>query len=361
MLWRVAGGLAIALAGALLAVWAHLPLPWMLGALLLTAAVRIAGGATVCPRPARNAGQWVIGTSLGLYFTPQVIGHIGANAGPIVVGMLFALGLAFIGTALLRRYTDVDFKTAWFASAIGGASEMASLAERHGARIDRVATAHSVRVLLVVVTVPFIFQWWGVAGLDPTVPGPRTVHAGGLAALVALTCVGGLCFMKRRWPNPWVLGPMLAAMTLTACGIELSALPDYVPKVGQLLIGWSLGDRYRPDFFRAAPRFIAVVAAFTVVALALAFGLGALLSLWSAAPVPTLILGTTPGGIAEMAITAKVLQLGVPVVTAFHVTRMVFVVLVTGPMYALLARRNANSVAVLGSSQKNTTLGKTTI
>ncbi len=341
--YRILAGLAIALAGALLAVWAHMPLPWMLGALLLTAAVRIAGGGTFCPRPARNAGQWVIGTSLGLYFTPQVIGHIGSNAGPIIVGMLFALGLACIGTVLLRRYTDADFKTAWFASAIGGASEMASLAERHGARIDRVATAHSVRVLLVVVTVPFIFQWWGVAGLDPTVPGPRTVDAAGLAALVALTSVGGLGFLKLRWPNPWVLGPMLVAMTLTACGIELSALPDYVPKVGQLLIGWSLGDRYRPDFFRAAPRFIAVVAAFTMVALGLAFGLGALLSLWSAAPIPTLILGTTPGGIAEMAITAKVLQLGVPVVTAFHVTRMVFVVLVTGPLYAWLARRQANS------------------
>ncbi len=340
---RILAGLAIALAGALLAVWAHMPLPWMLGALLLTAAVRIAGGGTVCPRPARNAGQWVIGTSLGLYFTPQVIGHIGGNAGPIIVGMLFALGLAFLGTALLRRYTDADFKTAWFASAIGGASEMASLAERHGARIDRVATAHSVRVLLVVVTVPFIFQWWGVAGLDPTVPGPRTVDSAGLAALVALTCFGGLLFMKLRWPNPWVLGPMLVAMTLTACDIELSALPDYVPKIGQLLIGWSLGDRYRPDFFRAAPRFIAVVAAFTLVALGLAFGLGALLSWWSAAPIPTLILGTTPGGIAEMAITAKVLQLGVPVVTAFHVTRMVFVVLVTGPLYAWLARRQANS------------------
>ena len=122
MLWRVVGGLAIALTGALLALWAHLPLPWMLGALLLTAAVRIAGGGTVCPRPARNAGQWVIGTSLGLYFTPQVIGHIGSNAGPIIVGMLFALGLAFIGTAILRRYTDADFKTAWFSSAMGGAS-----------------------------------------------------------------------------------------------------------------------------------------------------------------------------------------------------------------------------------------------
>ena len=139
-------------------------LPWMLGALLVTAATRIAGLRTACPRPARNAGQWVIGTSLGLYFTPQVVEHIGNNAGPIIAGMLFALGLSFIGTAILRRYTDADFKTAWFSSAIGGASEMANLAERYGARIDRVATAHSVRVLLVVVTVPFIFQGWGVAG-----------------------------------------------------------------------------------------------------------------------------------------------------------------------------------------------------
>jgi membrane AbrB-like protein len=336
---RVLAGFCIALIGALLAVWAHMPLPWMLGALLLTAATRIAGLRTVCPRPARNAGQWVIGASLGLYFTPQVIGHIGSNAGPIIAGMLFALALAFLGTAILRRYTDVDFKTAWFSSAIGGASEMANLAERHGARIDRVATAHSVRVLLVVVTVPFIFQWWGVAGLDPTVPGPRDVHALGLAALVALTIVGGAAFTKFRLPNPWVLGPMLVAMILTASSIELSALPDFVPKAGQLLIGWSLGDRYRPDFFRAAPRFMAAVAGFTILALALAFGVGALLSLWSAAPIPTLILGTTPGGIAEMAITAKVLQLGVPVVTAFHVTRMVFVVIVTGPIYAILARR----------------------
>ena len=216
---------------------------------------------------------------------------------------------------------------------------MANLAERHGARIDRVATAHSVRVLMVVVTVPFIFQWWGVAGLDPTVPGPKVVHGWGLAALVVLNCIGGAAFMRLRLPNPWVLGPMLIAMILTVNGIELSALPYYVPKIGQLLIGWSLGDRYRPDFFRAAPRFIAAVACFTVAALALAFGLGALLSLWSAAPIPTLILGTTPGGIAEMAITAKVLQLGVPVVTAFHVMRMVFVVIVTGPIYAFLARR----------------------
>ena len=35
-----------------------------------------------------------------------------------------------------------------------------------------------------------------------------------------------------------------------------------------------------------------------------------------------------------MSITAKVLQLGVPLVTAFHVTRLVVVLLLTGPVFA---------------------------
>jgi uncharacterized membrane protein AbrB (regulator of aidB expression) len=47
----------------------------------------------------------------------------------------------------------------------------------------------------------------------------------------------------------------------------------------------------------------------------------------------TVLLGTSPGGIAEMAITAKVLQLGVPLVTAFHVTRLAAVLLLAEPMY----------------------------
>lgn len=50
-------------------------------------------------------------------------------------------------------------------------------------------------------------------------------------------------------------------------------------------------------------------------------------------PPVTLLLGTAPGGIAEMAITAKVLQLGVPVVTAFQVCRLVAVLVLARPVY----------------------------
>jgi uncharacterized membrane protein AbrB (regulator of aidB expression) len=41
----------------------------------------------------------------------------------------------------------------------------------------------------------------------------------------------------------------------------------------------------------------------------------------------TVLLATAPGGIAEMCLTARILQLGVPVVTGFHVIRLLFVLL----------------------------------
>lgn len=45
-----------------------------------------------------------------------------------------------------------------------------------------------------------------------------------------------------------------------------------------------------------------------------------------------MILATSPGGIAEMALTARVLHLGVPIVTAFHAARMLVVVTNIGPL-----------------------------
>ena len=39
-------------------------------------------------------------------------------------------------------------------------------------------------------------------------------------------------------------------------------------------------------------------------------------------PWPTAVVATTPGGIGEMALTAQALQLGVPIVSAFHAIRM---------------------------------------
>lgn len=59
-------------------------------------------------------------------------------------------------------------------------------------------------------------------------------------------------------------------------------------------------------------------------------GVGLVISLLSGIPPATAVLATAPCGLAENGLTAKALQLGVPLITAFHTVRLVSVVLSAG-------------------------------
>ncbi|UOO81680.1 AbrB family transcriptional regulator [Uruburuella testudinis] len=337
---RLISGFLTALAGAQLALWLHLPLPWLLGPLLLTAACSSRGWPVDSHPIFRNAGQWCIGTSLGLYFTPAMLGVVAANIPAISAAVVFAVLLGGCGAAAYCRFGGVDFKTAWFASAIGGASEMANLAAHHQAQVDKVVSAHSLRVLLVVLIIPFAYQFAGIHGLDDGAAFGKNPHIdyGGFLALIGWTALFGWAFKQLGWINPWVFGPLLAAIILTAQNIHLSAIPTPLQYLGQLFIGWSLGCKFTPGFFRRAPRFLTAVALVTLIGLLLTTLAAWCVSHASGLHYPTVLLGMSPGGIAEMTITAKALQLGVPLVTVFHVCRMVCVLLSTGTLYRLLAK-----------------------
>jgi hypothetical protein len=316
----------------------HTPIPWMLGPLVALAALRVSGVNITAPPGARQVGQWIIGTTLGLYFAPQVIRDV-AGAWPLLVlGASFAIASGYIGGRVLSRLSGIDRTTALFASVPGGATEMSVLGERFGARVDQVAAAQSLRILLVVVVVPFAFALLDAHGSDPYQPGVRDFDALRLTLLLTATLCGALVAQWRRVPNAFILGALAVAIPLTASAIPLSTMPAPLSNAGQCLLGCTLGSRFEPDFLRGAPRFIAAV----VVTVLGAIATGAALA-WGLAGMTgynpwTLALGLAPGGIAEMSITAKVLQLGVPLVTAFHVTRLAVLLLCTAPLFAWLQR-----------------------
>ncbi len=339
---RLAATLALALVAALSFQHLGTPLPWLIGPLLSCALLSVAGLPLAASGRLRNFGLWMIGTALGLYFSPAVLALLWTMAPTLLAGIAWALVMGYGFYRFLRRFGgERDAATAFFAAAIGGASEMAVLAERHGGRVDRVAAAHSLRVLRVVVLIPFAYQAAGIQGLDPAVPAAQAVHWGGLGLLLAAGAAGIAVLGWLGSGNPWVLGALGTTLALSGAGIELSALPPALSNAGQLFIGVALGTRFTPEFARAAPRWLAAVAVGTLgmilTSAGFAWGLAQLAGLHPA----TVLLGTSPGGIAEMCITAKVLQLGVPVVTAFHVTRYVAVLTLTGPLFRLRQARAA--------------------
>jgi membrane AbrB-like protein len=345
--------LLLALVAAALCVQLRTPLPWMIGPLLATAVLSMLGTPTHSATPLLNLGQWVIGAALGLYFTPQVVALVLGLWWAMLLNVLWALALGVAFGAWLHRVhhgpgvfhiTGLSRSTTYFASPIGGASEMTLMAERRGAQTELVASAHSLRVLLVTLMVPFGFQFAGLHGLDTTLPGPRVVNWPGLAALGALTGMGCWVMVRLKLTNPWFLGAMAVSLAVTASGQIWSAIPAPLTNAAQLVIGISLGVRFTRSFVHLAPRWLASVALGTLAMMALCAGYAWVLAWATGLHWATVLLGTSPGGIAEMAITAKVLQLGVPLVTAFHVTRLVAVLLLAEPMYRWCHAEKAKKV-----------------
>lgn len=341
---RITGTLGLAAAAGAFAQALNGPLPWMIGPLLVTAIGSAAGLPLAASLALRNAGQWLIGTALGLYFTPSVV-QVLASLGPaIALGVAWALLLGHGFYRFLLRLEpggSLQPASAYFAAAIGGASEMALMAERNQAQVDRVAAAHSLRVLIVVVLIPFAFQALGVHGADLAVKATSAVQPAGLAMLLAATAAGGAVMWRLNVPNPWVLGALVVSMALTGSGITWSAMPGPLASAAQLAIAVMLGVRFTPASLRTAPRWLGAVAIGTLGMIMLSAGFAALLAWgWGLHPA-TALLATSPGGMAEMAITASVLGLGVPVVTAFHVVRYAAVLVLTAPLWRLEAARLA--------------------
>lgn len=332
-------GLAIGLAAALVCVAVGAPLPWMIGPLVALAACRSAGVTCEAPPGGRQIGQWLVGTALGLYFTPLVAELVTRLWWQLVLAAFFALALGYFCGYLVARVARIDRTTAVFASVPAGAAEMSVLGERYGARVDEVAAGQSLRLMLVVVVIPWAFAALKLHGADAFQPGANEVRSLGLVALLVATLVGGLVLQRAGFANAFVLGALAVAIPLTIAEVNLSAVPRGLTNAAQLLLGCALGGRFERSFLKRAPRFVAAVALSVLVALVLSAVFGLALAAATGLHPATLVLATAPGGIAEMSITAKVLELGVPVVTAFHVTRVVLLLTCTAPLFAWLRRR----------------------
>jgi membrane AbrB-like protein len=335
----IAKGLLICVCGGLLFASIHIPLPWMLGPLFVAGGVSIFGGDISAIPGGRQAGQLIIGSALGMYFSPEISRQILTYGWAILGAGASTLVFAWLGGKLLQRISGIDSTTAFFASVPGGAAEMAILGERAGAKFDRVALSHSLRVLLVVSTVPVILTWSGAIGTDAYEPLTRQISVSGLVLLLLITVIGGLLFAQFNIANSWLLGPLAVSFLLTVNGFSLSAMPPLFIIVGQLLIGWSLGIRFEPDLRTESFRFLIGILASALLSLVLSVLLGLGIAKIYGISMPTMALATAPGGISEMCVTAKILKLGVPLVTSFQVARIAILLILTLPLWRLLQSR----------------------
>jgi membrane AbrB-like protein len=307
------------------------PLPWMVGSLLAIILVRCLTPWQLAEIPGgRKVGQWVVGIGIGLHFTPIVIEQVLSHFGLIFIGALVTSLSSVVGVWLMLR-TGEDRATAFFSSMPGGSGEMVNLGARNGAILSNVAAGQSLRVLCVVLCVPAIFKY--VLGASAPALHPVTVDWWWLALLFPLGGAAALLWQYLKQPNPWLFGPLLvSAVVSVSCDLHIG-LPNGGSQIGQWLIGSGLGCHFNRAFFRRAPSFIGRTLIGTALTMMIAAGSALLLGTLTQLDVRSLTLGMMPGGIAEMSLTAEVLQLSVPLVTAMQVMRLLFVLFLAEPLF----------------------------
>jgi uncharacterized protein len=305
--------------------------------MIAVAALNLLGVRMHSPPFARQIGQVILGSAVSLYFTPTVVTALAANLPAIMAATIAAFLVGILGALTLSRASGVDGKSTFFASIPGGAMAMAVLADRYGAQIAPVAVAHSLRVSLIVILIPFALTYGGfplvASAYRPSLPLDFAV----LLPWLLIGWLLGEASERLRFHNGCLLTPIFFGSALTMSGIELSAVPHYFTDFAQLMFGLVLGARYERSFFVRYKLFIPFAllnSGFILIASVIA---GASLAWAFGLPVATMILATSPGGLAEMTITAQALRISVPVVVAFHLFRVVTVNMGTPYIYLWMA------------------------
>lgn len=327
-----------------LAFWAlSLPLPFMLGSMVICIAASMAGLPAATPRGARQAMSAVIGVMLGATFTPQTLGLMTGWALPLLSLVIFVFAAAATSVVLLRFVFGYDLRTAWFAGMPGGLVEMVALAEEQGVDIRRIAVIHSLRIALTVFTVPVAVGLITGADLSGTpVDATRITDADADFFLwFPITLAAGIGLGRLlRLPAKNVLGPMLVSAAIHMAGWTDFRLPAELVILAQIVIGAAIGGRFAGTRLRELVSILpaAVCTTGVLIALAALFAV-AVGSMFDTSKI-ALLLAYSPGGFAEMGLVALALGIETAFVATHHITRIALVGLFGGLIFRLFMKRH---------------------
>jgi uncharacterized protein len=315
------------------------PLPWLIGAMLFATALRLSDRPIEVPQVTRPIGQVLIAASVGLAFTPEAVAAVSELLVPMVAAAVLTVAAGFVVAVPLARMAGIGMLHAVLASVPMGPVEAANLARRYGADPASVVLGQTFRIVALVLIIPPL-----LVALDGSVRDPSEVlrsmpwTASGALLLTGCAALAGLAARRVGLSNPFFVGSLAGAAGAAALSLPVTALPFPLLVLAQLFLGVWLGAVFDRNLIRQSRSFIPAALLCTALMMLLCAALGFALLPFTGLSWQVLILATAPGSVTEMALTAKILQEGVAVVTAFHLVR-IFLILPFAPLIARTAAR----------------------
>ncbi len=313
-----------------------LPLPWLLGPISACLVAALVGIPMAGVTPVNQAMRTILGVAVGATLTPAVLFSLPAMWPTLILVPVMVLVIGLIGVPYFQRICGYDFPTAYYATMPGGLQDMIVFGEEAGANVRTLSLVHATRVLVIVVSLPFILRGFWNADLTspPGVPA-STVPLIELATMV-VCAIGGWQIAKRLGMfGASILGPLILTALVTLAGGLHNRPPAEAIWAAQFFIGMGIGCKYAGITMQEVRRDLAAGLGFCVVLMVLTFVFVEIVYGFGLAPGMEALLTFAPGGQAELTVLALIVGADVAFVVAHHVLR-IFVVILGAPVVARL-------------------------
>lgn len=321
----IAFGLLVALAAGAGFDHMNIPLAWVLGPLTASALLSLSGMPVFSSVRVRRGGQMMIGTGLGLNITAALVTEVFWWIPAMIVAALASIVVSAAVSVFMARMGGLDRRTAYFSLMPGGLVEMANIGESVGARAEPIALTQAIRVALVVLILPPTILALGISGDFVRIDASRALPLLHVAGLLCLGVVGIWLVTLLRGRNPWLMGPLFMTGLLSSLGFVDGQLLPILFNGGQYVLGVVIGSRFKRDIVSRLPLLSLLAVVFTLVMTVLLFAMAAVWALLTPLDMATAALAMSAGGLIEMALTAKILQLNIAMVLGFHLIRAIIV------------------------------------
>jgi membrane AbrB-like protein len=328
---------------AILADYFRVPLAWMLGPMLAISIAALSGIKVKMPKLALSAILIILGLHIGNYIDQNLLSQMKDWIWTSMVMFFYILVSIFIVSKYLQKFSSYKEKTSIFSAAPGALGPLLILAEYEKSDLSQVATAHLIRLIIIITLFPFF-----VVNFSPTEA--ITIEKFNymdqnhldLIILLIVSIVLIYIFDKIKVPAPLLAGALVASGILQITEIASYKLPDQSINFCLLILGASVGCRFADKSLNEVIRNTAHSFVATVLLVLLGIIAAIVASYFVENNFLTLLLSYCPGGIYEVAVIAIAFDLD-PNFVAFHHIIRLLMILFTIPIILKLINRKRSS------------------
>jgi len=282
----------------------------------------------------------LLGLYIGNYIDKSLFSQIHQWAWTSLIMLIYIVVSVLIVSKYLQIFSKYKRTTSIFSAAPGALAPLMILAEDEKSDLSQVATAHLIRLIIIITVFPFIVNsFYDVESIkiaEEIIKDQNIVH---LILLIISSIVLIIIFDKFRIPAALLSGTLFASGFLQISEIASYQLPPDIIDYCLLILGASVGCRFANKTFSEIARnaLHSFVATFLLVILgvAAAFAAGLIID----KNFFTLLLSYCPGGIYEVAVIAIFFDLDPEFVSFHHIIRLLMILFIVPIMLRIIGKK----------------------